>query len=363
MKFRILSLLLCLGMSHALFALKPIVYNGDSLEWNTEFKRLQTGMSPSEMPEISGMSCSRVTPGYLWIQSDDNSYVAAMDEKGTIYCKHYLNRSNITNAKAKARYDWEGLSTGVYLGKNTIFVGGFGDNDLKHKDNYFIYYFEEPSIPSTRTTEGDYKITVDTNYIWYGYPDSAAHNTEAVMFDNVDEVLYIVDKTEKNVNTVFSLDMKDTVYDGTKMVRLKEVCKLGKDGEFRFQRATAADITPDGRRILIKNNTDNYSYTLIWERNLGESVGDALKRQPKQVKAYLQEWQGETLAWLDGTTFYTTSDEDGSAPIFKYVPKSSGVDEVLESPVLASAQKLMVNNQLLFFTTRGVFNIMGQRVE
>jgi len=345
------------------WALNPIVYNGDTLEWNKEFKRTMVGYSPgAEMPEISGMSCSRVTPGYFWIQSDDNSKVAAM--------KLPSNKNDMATidlmlklTDKPSRGDWEGISTGIYRGKKTIFVGAFGDNNLKYNDKYYVHYFDEPAIPSTRK---DSTVKIGSNYIWYGYPDSVAHNTESIMYDNVDQVLYIVDKKEMNVNTVFSLDMKDTVYDCNTLVRLKEVCKLGKPGEWRFQRATAADITWDGRWILIKNNTDNYSYTLIWERYPGESVGDALKRQPQQVEAYKLEWQGETLAWLDGSTFYTTSDDDSKtgAPIYKYVrTEPSGFQEVSGGPNYGPAQKLMVDGQILIFTTRGVFNTLGQRIE
>ncbi|MBR2486857.1 MAG: hypothetical protein IKB46_03590 [Paludibacteraceae bacterium] len=43
-----------------------------------------------DLAEISGMVCSRVTPGYLWVQGDDSYYVRAMTAEGkfstTINC-------------------------------------------------------------------------------------------------------------------------------------------------------------------------------------------------------------------------------------------------------------------------------------
>jgi len=365
MKHRSFFLLLALTGTLSAAAVTPIVYNGDTLELNTEFRRTRTGAAPTKfMPEISGMSCSRTTPGYFWVQSDDNYYVASIDAKGNIY-----SRLKLTNKPSRS--DWEGLSTGIYQGKNYLFVGGFGDNNLKYKDKYYIFYFEEPTIPSTAktaTTLKDSSVAIYNQYIWYGYPDTLAHNTEAVMYDNVDQVLYIIDKVEKNVCSVFSLPM-DTVYPSDVIQRPKKECELGKQGELQFQRVTAADITPDGRWILIKNNyyvpkgtsETCYSYTLIWERHMGESVVDALLRQPKQVAAYLVEWQGETLAWLDSTTFYTTSDEsDDDPPIYKYTRWQTTDIPSIEASAPTNVQKIMLNGQVFIRVKDEDYTLSGQ---
>jgi len=111
-------LLLTLALTSALFAFgattaKPIVYNGDTLELNEEFKRSQVGTAPtSEMPEISGMSCSRETPGYLWVMSDDNYKVVALKESSVSWSTATVAMS-LTLTDKPSRSDWEGLSTGV----------------------------------------------------------------------------------------------------------------------------------------------------------------------------------------------------------------------------------------------------------
>lgn len=289
----------------------PIVFRGDTLQWNTEFKRTKTGMSPSAMVEISGLACSRVTPGYLWAQSDDNYRVIAMTEDGK---KIQLD---ILLTDKPTRKDWEDMCIGNYQGKSTIFVGGFGDNNLKYLDNSYIFYFDEPAIPTEAKKD---TFHVNSNYILFGYPDNKAHDAEAMMYDNIDNVLFVIDKSDRGICTVYKLPMNVTY--NNELQRLTEVCKLGAEGDQPiFNRVTAADMSPDGRWIIIKNY-DVYKekqYALIWERKEGESVDEALARQPQQIKAYEKEWQGEAVAWLDNTTFYTTSDEDGSAPIYKYV--------------------------------------------
>lgn len=316
-------LILVFSFSLRILALgpKPIVLRGDTVTLNDEFTRTDVGYTPGkEMPEISGISCSHVTPGYLWMESDDKSVVVATSEKGEIFRKVKL-----TNRPSRA--DWEGISTGMYRDTPTVFVGAFGDNNLEYKDNYYIIYFNEPTIPSTRVD-----TTIKAHYIHYGYPDGKAHNTEAVMYDNIDQMLYIVDKVGNSYCSVFSLRM-DTVYPENELQRLTKVCDLGIAGEWQFQLVTAADISWDGRWILIKNydTVHEKAYVLMWQRYLGESVGEALQRVPEQVSAYRIEWQGEAIAWLDSTTFYTTSDDDGEAgaPIYKYVRwQTTGLEDI-----------------------------------
>jgi len=312
MKRNVVALLLavlCCSCAHQAIE-KPIVFRGDTLEYNTEFTRRQCGQTPQLMPEVSGMSCSRTTPGFLWIMSDDNYRVEAITPQGDVML-------SITLTDKPERDDWEGLSTGVYQGKNYLFVGGFGDNGFC-RDKYYIFYFEEPSIPSEPI---EYTLPVGDNYISYAYPDGKPHNTEALMYDNVENILYIIDKMEHTYCSVFSLPM-DTVY-GTDLQILTKICDLGIEGEEQFARVTAADMTPDGRWIIIKNNMyptpdQALAYALIWNRKDGESVGDALMRQPEQLASYLTEWQGEAVAWLDSTTFFTTSDDENRAPIYIY---------------------------------------------
>lgn len=349
-------MLIYLGYSSMLYAVQtPIIFRGDTLSLNNDFVRTQCGLTPTvDMPEISGMSCSRTTPGYLWVQSDENYRVTAITERGDV-------RLVIVLDDRPVRRDWEGLGTGVYQGKNTIFVGAFGDNNLEYVDRYYIIYFDEPEIPETRQSA---HVSVANSYIWYGYPDGKAHNTEALMYDNYDQKLYIIDKEENHFCHVYSLRM-DTTYNSDSLQILTYECDLGIEGETQFQRVTAADITPDGRWIVIKNNYypsdgSTKANALIWQRNDGESVIDALQRQPEQLASYLVEWQGEAVAWLDSTTFYTTSDEDsGRAPIYKYtrwIENSIG-----DATITECAKKVFDNGCVYIRMKEEEYTVTGQK--
>ena len=279
-----------------------INYNGTNLQENTEFTRTQCGTQyKNTMKEISGLACSRTTPGYLWAHGDentgDNRKIIAIQPSGTLAMTVNMTTPNTD------RDDWEDIATGVYGGKNYVFVGAIGDNDLAFNDNYYIYYFEEPAISS-----GTQTVTVTT--IRYGYPDNQAHNTETLMYDNVEQMFYIADKV-KGVCHLYKLPFR-TDY-GSGVQRLTKVCALGNGS--KFKEANGGDISPDGKWMAIKNE----KYVLLWERQGSESLSATALRDPVQVTSYQEEEQGESLAWLNDSIFYTTSDSKNDTPIYRYV--------------------------------------------
>lgn len=299
---RILLFLVAGVMSATIARGAGINYNGTSLQENTEFTRTECGtMKKKTMKEISGLACSRTTPGYLWAHGDENvdsnRKIIAIQPDGTLAMTVNLTTPGTT------RDDWEDIATGAYNNKNYVFVGAIGDNDLQFNDQYYIYYFEEPAISS-----GTQNVTVNT--IRFGYPDNAAHNTETLMYDNVEQMFYIADKVD-GVCHLYKLPFSTTY--GTGVQRLTEVCALGNGSKFVL--ANGGDITPDGHWMAIKNE----EYILLWERQGSESLSQTAQRNPVQVMAYQEEEQGESLAWFNDSIFYTTSDSKKDTPIYKYV--------------------------------------------
>ena len=231
-------------------------------------------------------------------------------------------------------------------------VGAFGDNDLQYNDNYYIYYFEEPAISS-----GTQTVTV--NYIRFGYPDNKAHNTETLMYDNVEQMFYIVDKVKSGICHLYKLPFSTTY--GTTVQRLTEVCALGNGSKFNY--CTGGDITPDGRWMAIKSKP----YVLLWERQGSESLSTTALRNPVQIMAYQEEKQGESLAWLDASTFYTTSDQTKDMPIYKYVRANvtSSLEPVVDSATKSEVRcvKMLRDGQLLIKQGDAIYTIQGQRIQ
>jgi hypothetical protein len=365
-------LFVCLLMiGTAAFAVKPkpLVFNGDTLPVNTEFKRRLCGsVNWENMIEVSGIACSRVTPGFIWMQSDETEkYIIATDERGRrCACK--------VKFKKTYRWDWEDMCGGVYNNTNYLFIGGFGDNN--HTDGeYCIIYFEEPAIDSVNTPE----VTVTPSRIKFQYPDHQKHNCESMMYDNIEQKLYIVTKVYDDVNQVYSLPFR-LDYGDTEQT-LSYVCDLGVttdigEGVYEgqthrykgFHLATAADISPDGKYILIKNHNNYvaaYSWTLYWVREDNESIEQTLKnRQPEVIKSYQPESQGEAICWLDSTTFYTTSDSDEGwdPPIYKYTRSNSQGIEALSGNNKRTANLVLIGNTLYVQTSDHLYTLSGSLV-
>ena len=343
----------------------PLTYNGERLPLNTDFERSMTGsVSQShQLPEISGIACSRVTPGYIWMHSDEtdedtNPFIIATDETGQqLAAKVSFNKVY--------RWDWEDMCGGVYDGKNYLFIGGFGDNN--HTDgNYCIIYFEEPAI-----TPGSPEVSVTASRIKFAYPDGQKHNCEAIMYDNIEKKLYIITKVYYDVCQVFSIPFRLDY--GDQQQTLTYVCDLGVTNDIGmneqdircrgFHLVTAADISPDGKYILIKNHNNIeaiYSWVLYWERNGEESIAQTLTRQPQVIDCYEYEWQGEAICWLDDNTFYTTSDSDGEPPIYKYVRQATGIETAKSNP--AKTVKIIRNGQVMFIHNGKTYNALGAEV-
>lgn len=299
MKRIILSIVAGMMSATIAWGATGINYDGNTLELNNDFTRTQCGTQKKKtMKEISGMACSRQTPGYIWEHGDENldsdRRILAIQPDGT-------QQMEVKVSTSSTRDDWEDIATGIYGGKNYIFIGAIGDNDLQFKDKYYIYYFEEPTITSGSTT-------ITASEIVFGYPDDKAHNTETLMYDNVEQMFYIATKVE-GVCSLYKLPFK-TNYSGKQT--LTKVCDLGNGSVFNL--CTGGDITPDGNWMAIKNK----EYILLWERQGSESLSETAKRRPVQIAAYQAEAQGESLAWDDYTTFYTTSDQKNDVPIYKY---------------------------------------------
>jgi len=341
-----------------------LVYNGDTLEWNKDWIRKQCGTLDIQenIIEVSGIACSRVTPGYIWMQSDETEkYIIATDEKGAKRaCKLKMSKT--------IGWDWEDMSGGVYNGTNYLFIGSFGDNKETRKD-YRIIWFEEPAIDSVNMPEQ----TVTPNYIRYKYPDGKSHNNEALMYDNLTNTIYIITKVYYNVCQVFKMPFR-LDYNPSDTLTVEYVCDLGvrsdlgyseKNQPYKgFHLVTGADISPDGKYILIKNHNNivaTYSWILYWERQEGESIDDAIQRQPQPLYCYNYEWQGEAICWLDDDTFYTTSDaDDGNPPIYKYTRKVQDIEAVASQT--SPWTKVLMGNTLYLRSKEGLYTLDGRAV-
>jgi hypothetical protein len=231
--------------------------------------------------ELSGIAFSKIHQGVFYGHNDSGGDAAVYmfnsegEELGKIELEKATNR------------DWEDIAVGPGPdGKSYIYIGEIGDNLAIHSE-VIIYRIPEPEKlkPESEVKPEKIKLT---------YP-GGARDAETLMVDPISGDIYIISKRDKK-NTIYCLPA-DRFKD-------KEAV-LERMGELNFTSSVGGDISADGDQILIKSYLNVY----YWTRKSGESVAQALLRDPVML-IYNPEPQGEAISFQpDGNAYYTISEK------------------------------------------------------
>jgi hypothetical protein len=237
-----------------------------------------------DITEASGLASSRFDPNFIWTHNDsgDQNRIFLLDA---------------TNAKWKAtvmlngatNIDWEDMAATVRNGVPTLYVGDIGDNN-NQIETHAIYRLPEPN---PATLSGTASVG-NVERITFRYPDGK-WDAEALMVDHQTQDLYIVSKVGSGTH-LYKLPYPQST---TEVNTAESVAELPQTT------VTAADISPDGQEILLKN----YLTVYYWKRKSGETVAAAMVRSPK-VQSYFPEPQGEAIAFSTDNKGYFTLSED-----------------------------------------------------
>lgn len=251
----------------------------------------------SVIPETSGLVDSRANPNTFWVHNDsgDSARFYAINHQGTL-----LGTFPLAGATA---LDWEDIAIGPKTGGgNYLYLGDIGDNDANHPF-ITIYRTDEPQTTTGATIpSGGYSAAR------LQYP-GGPRNAESLFVDPLTNDVFIISKT--STSEIYSAS--STIFDNPGQTTI--LTAMGTLGT-PLIKATAADISPDGRHILVRSKAAGYLY----ERGIGQSVTDAL--HGTGIPFILgSETQGEAIGWAsDGKSFFTTSESNGlpTAPIHSY---------------------------------------------
>lgn len=235
----------------------------------------------SKVKESSGIADSKANPGYIWVQQDSGNPpdLILVKHDGTVLKSIHL--ANTTNR------DWEDicLSTGPQAGKNYLYVGEIGDNNLIHSES-IIYRLEEPASSVDEVTQVD-KIT-------FQYPDGK-HDAEAFVVDPTTKDIYIITKND-NPSKIFKLAYPYN----TSNTNTAELV-----GSLTYNAVVSAALSPDGKGIAVKT----YGGINYYSIKSGETILQALKKTPVNLP-YQLEPQGEAITFAaDNSGYYTLSEK------------------------------------------------------
>ena len=296
-----------LGMARSLLAFLLLLPLPSAAQTCPDFfAPITTGIvQDPAVDEASGLVESSLNPGVFWVHNDsgDTPRVFAMRADGRLLASY-----NLTGASAT---DWEDMARGPgpTPGVDYLYLGDIGDNPAA-RSFITVWRVPEPVVdPETMGAEIDLAGAVALEM---EYP-SGAYDAETLLSDPLTGDLFIVTKCAaaagctNGVSRVFRYPFPHQ--DGTRVV-LTEVGTIPFSGPQFLHSATAGDISSSGDRIAVRT----YTQALLYNRESGETIADALTGTPCQI-AVPPQIQGETLAFsIDGASYSSVS-EFPSQPI------------------------------------------------
>jgi hypothetical protein len=233
-----------------------------------------------KLEEASGLVASARYPGHFWTHNDSGHPADVFLLDSAAHTRMVFHFPKISNR------DWEDIALGPGPDEHQhyIYVGDIGDNLARYPYKY-IYRTPEPSID-----QGDSIRSFDTLIVKL---PGEIRDVEALMVDPSTKNLYLVSKRERPVR-LFEVRypfQRDTLL-------AQEV------GKIDLSNINAADISADGKEVLMKN----YDHIYYWKKSGDESIVELLHSPPVGIP-YDPEPQGEAIAFSrNGSGFYTLSE-------------------------------------------------------
>jgi PKD repeat protein len=251
--------------------------------------------------EASGLVASRRNPGVLWVNNDsgDAARVFAMSTAGT-----HLGTFNVAGANA---YDWEDIAIGPgpQVDADYLYIADIGDN-ARARSHVSVYRVLEPQVsvaqaPVTVSVAGAERLDM-------AYPDGA-WDAESMFVDPLAGDLYIVSKRSDGRSRVYRHPAPHAAGSLATM-EIVATLALGSGATPGSTLATAADIAPSGRWLIVRT----YSHAFLWRRPPGASVGEAFATEVCRAPI-VSEPQGEAICFAADESGYFTVSEGSHPPL------------------------------------------------
>lgn len=287
--FRVAGLVFLLAIAGA--RSMPAIEPAATVDAGYQVPRKIGRVSDIEIAESSGLIASRTMPGLFWTHNDsgDSPRLFLLDGKGKTTAT-----LRVKNAEA---VDWEDISQIRRNGKDHLLIADVGNN-ARRRMQVQLYLMEEPIVPRKdpdKPFAGEVS-TIQTIRVQY---EDGAHNCESVAWDPVTQNILLVTKQLREAFVYKVVVPKK--YDGRILV-------AKRIGSMPISLATAMDISPDGKRMIVVGYLNGFEYL----RKEGESWAVAIRSAPQTVKLPHRQ-QGEAVCYaVHSGAIYLTSEGRGS---------------------------------------------------
>lgn len=237
------------------------------------------------LSEISGITPYSFEKGFFWVHNDSG-------DKANIYLIDSLASLQVTvRLEGINAVDCEDIARVIIDGKSYLLLADIGNNS-NNREVLHIYMLPEPKVDFKSKEVNIEADRIKTIAIKYA---DKRRDAEAIFVDQQQQEVYIVSKRDFK-STVFSFPIASI--DNNELIILEPKLTL----PFNF--VTSADMSLDGRNIVIKNLTNVY----MWERDLLEPILKTLAKPYRQIP-YEIEPQGEAICFdVNRRYFYTISE-------------------------------------------------------
>jgi hypothetical protein len=255
-------------------------------------------ISLREIDEASGIAASRCQPNVYWTHNDsgDGPFIFAITETG-----ENLGVWRVPTAK---NYDWEDIA--VFRdanGRCFLYIGDIGNNKGLRR-SHTIYIVPEPIVDSSAARSRDSAgHTAAPEPVSYKYPDGV-ENAEALIVHPIDGSVYVITKSYTAPAKLYQIPMKSDENDSiAKFIGQINLPAIPPGT------VTGADISPDGRRLIISDYGSGYEFLLDLSTT---EIGDIASQTPERIDIGSREI-GEGVAYsADGESIIAISEGVGS---------------------------------------------------
>ncbi|MEM7232459.1 MAG: IPT/TIG domain-containing protein [Planctomycetota bacterium] len=277
----------------------------------TEFYEpvLVGSVTDSRIREISGMVSVTGHPLLFWTHNDskDAARFFCVHQDGTV-----LAEVTVTGA---SNQDWEDSSKGPgpLPGLDYLYIADSGNNGRNRSDLKIVRVLE-PTIDPERTGQ---RLSAPADVIPYKYPDGN-FDCEAMVVDPDSGMIYLITKRSS----------KPSVYRFAHVRTGEAQQTILRLGDFpSSDLVTAADITADGQRLIVRNYSEIYEYT----RAPNQPFQDIFFAPRRILPDSPSEAKSESICFDHREIGYLTTNEGNPAPIrraYERVPQASCSAEV-----------------------------------
>ncbi len=266
------------------------------------------GELPSELLEASGITRDSRYADVFWAHNDSGNpaELYAIDAAGRLVAAVPLEDA--------PNRDFEDIAVGPCPSGSCIYLGDIGDNLAVHS-SIRVHRLPLPELPEYTQASNAGRaprlpaLRPDTS--WHLVYPAGPRDAEALAIDAERDELIMVTKGRENVVELYVLPLGEMRGRPGSPDTLRRVGRLPLPiGSGTSQLITAADLSPDGSRLVVR------SYTMLYEFDWpGAADFDTLALPAASSLLSALEAQGEGVAWDDSAeTLLLASEGRGGRP-------------------------------------------------